>query len=287
MKIGLSTYSLAQALQKGEMTFLDIIQWIADNGGEHFEVVNFLGDFLGDGDLVKAVVEKSQALNLPVSAYCTAMNALSKDNLDTEFERAFKSVDLTNRLGAKVMRCDLVAWDIPRDQMTIDNFDRDLPALVEAARRLADYAKQYDITITVENHGMYVNGGERVRRLITAVDRENYGCTLDVGNTMCVDENSLVCLDTLLPYAKAIHFKDFYVRRDAEAIGEGFFIESPRGCRLRGAIVGHGDANVRLIMEAIKKAGYDGWIAIEFEGMEDCRVGSKIGMDNVRRLASL
>lgn len=33
MKAGLSTYSLLQAIRAGEMTVLDVIDWIADNGG--------------------------------------------------------------------------------------------------------------------------------------------------------------------------------------------------------------------------------------------------------------
>jgi len=41
MKVGLSTYSLLNDLNSGEMTVLDVIDWIAANGGEH----------IGDGAL--------------------------------------------------------------------------------------------------------------------------------------------------------------------------------------------------------------------------------------------
>jgi sugar phosphate isomerase/epimerase len=34
----------------------------------------------------------------------------------------------------------------------------------------------------------------------------------------------------------------------------------------------------------VKQSGYDGYISVEFEGMEDCQTGSRIAMDNVRRL---
>ncbi len=40
---------------------------------------------------------------------------------------------------------------------------------------------------------------------------------------------------------------------------------------------------MREVAKIIKESGYDGYISVEFEGMEDCRKGSKIGMDNVRR----
>ncbi|MDL2233328.1 sugar phosphate isomerase/epimerase [Ruminococcaceae bacterium OttesenSCG-928-L11] len=287
MKIGLSSYSMYGAMRSGEMSFLDIIQWIADNGADHMEVVSFMGDFLEDESLVKAVAEKTQQLGLRVSAYCTGVNVLAKDDAEAQFDLAFKHIDVAHKMGSKVMRCDLTSWDRPREEMGIDFFEKDLPALIEGSRRLADYAKQYDMIITAENHGMYMNGGERVRRLITGVDRDNYRCTLDVGNALCVDENPLVCIENLLPFAVAVHFKDFYIRRDADSVGEGFFITTPRGYLLRGAIVGHGDVDVALIAKTIRESGYDGDLAVEFEGLEDCKTGSRIGMDNLRRLMGM
>lgn len=53
---------------------------------------------------------------------------------------------------------------------------------------------------------------------------------------------------------------------------------------MRGTIVGHGDLQMREIIQVIKNSGYNGYISIEFEGMEECKQASKIGMDNVRRL---
>jgi sugar phosphate isomerase/epimerase len=47
--------------------------------------------------------------------------------------------------------------------------------------------------------------------------------------------------------------------------------------------VGNGDLDMRRILKAIKDGGYDGYLSVEFEGMEDCRLGSRIGMENARR----
>jgi hypothetical protein len=34
----------------------------------------------------------------------------------------------------------------------------------------------------------------------------------------------------------------------------------------------------------MKASGYDGYLSIEFEGMEECKTGIKIGFDNVRKI---
>jgi sugar phosphate isomerase/epimerase len=53
---------------------------------------------------------------------------------------------------------------------------------------------------------------------------------------------------------------------------------------LRGAIVGQGDIDMPEVIRIIKNSGYDGYISVEFEGMEDCRIGSRIGIDNAKRV---
>ena len=55
------------------------------------------------------------------------------------------------------------------------------------------------------------------------------------------------------------------------------------GNYLRGAIIGQGDVPVRQCINTLKRAGYDGVLSIEFEGMEDPLKGIRIGVDNLRR----
>ena len=57
-----------------------------------------------------------------------------------------------------------------------------------------------------------------------------------------------------------------------------------RACNyLRGSIIGHGDVPVEQCIRALKRAGYDEYLMIEFEGMEDPLKGIRIGVDNLRR----
>jgi sugar phosphate isomerase/epimerase len=79
-----------------------------------------------------------------------------------------------------------------------------------------------------------------------------------------------------------VHFKDFYRRSPQSDLGEGWF-KSKAGYFLRGSIVGQGDIDIPSAVKIIKGSGYDGFVSIEFEGMEDCKTGSRIGMQNLRR----
>lgn len=87
-----------------------------------------------------------------------------------------------------------------------------------------------------------------------------------------------------LPYASHIHFKDFYYRPFYQHPGEGRWFKSLYGNYLRGSIFGQGDLPVREILRYIKQSGYDGYVSLEFEGMEECKEGTGISLDNIRRI---
>lgn len=286
MKIGLSSYSLLPAIKAGEMTVLDVIQWIADNGGEHMEIVPYGFTLVDNPILADAVREKAKSSGIDLSNYSIPANFVQETDeaFDAEVARVKEHVDLVVRLGMKHLRHDVTAFRIPQEQMTIEWFEQSLPLIVQGSGLIADYAAQYGITTTIENHGFSVQASDRVQRVLLEVNRPNFKTTLDIGNFMCADEQSIIGVKKNLPYASLIHFKDFYFRPYDQHPGDGEWFKTVHGNYLRGAIIGQGDIDIRRIVKLIKGSGYDGYITVEFEGMEECRLGSKIGMDNLRRL---
>lgn len=284
MKIGLSSYSLLHALNSGEMSIIDAVQWVADQGGEHIEIVPNLGfSFDENPALVDDIREKANEVGIDISNYAIGANFITEteEAFHAEIERVKREVDIANRLGVKFMRHDVASR--PISETTIKNFEQDLPKLTVACQEIADYANGYGITTSVENHGFYVQASDRVQSLINHVDRPNFKTTLDVGNFLCVDEDPVAAVKKNIPYASVVHVKDFLYRPAHLYPGEGW-LQTTSGNYLRGTIVGHGDLSMREIIKVIKNSGYDGYISVEFEGMEECKQASKLGMANIRRL---
>jgi sugar phosphate isomerase/epimerase len=286
MKVGLSTYSLVRELREGNMNVLDVIDWIAENGGEHMEIVPYGFSVVDNVELAHQIKAKAESAGIELSAYSLPANFVQpkQEAFEQEVERLKQHVDIVNLLGIKIMRHDVTAFQLKPEEMTIHYFEEHFDKLVEGSCQIADYAAQFGITTTIENHGFNVQSSDRVQRVIHAVNRANFKTTLDVGNFLCIDEDPLVGVKKNLKYAATVHFKDFYIRPYYENPGDGVWFRTVNENYLRGAIVGHGDINIREIVKLIKTSGYDGYLTIEFEGMEDCRTGSRIGMDNVRRL---
>lgn len=281
MKLGVSTYSLSRAIASGEMTPTDAIRWIAEQGGEHVEIVPHGFSLTDDPGLIDDIVRTAADSGLEVSNYAVGANFRTDDDeaFEAEIVRLKGQVDIARALGVKRMRHD-VAW---REDTSIASFLRELPKLAEACRRIADYAAPFGITTSVENHGYYVQHSDRVLALVGAVGRSNFRLTLDVGNFMCADEESVGAVKKTIAAASMVHLKDFYLRPALRDPGEGWF-PTLSGNRLRGAIVGQGDIDMRETLRAIKSSGYDGYVSIEFEGLEECKLGTRIGLENARRI---
>lgn len=296
MKIGLSTYSLNADIRSGKKTVLDAMRFAKEQGAEHIELVPS-GYQIYDAEanafhesLIEQICALSQELSLPLSNYAISANLID-DDADArraEVERVKRHVDAVHRLGIAYMRHDLASAGSPNGDLSPAAFEHYFANAVASAREIADYAAQYGITTLLENHGRFINGADRVLRVIEAVDRPNYGLLLDTGNFRCVDEDPLVAVKKCAPFAKMVHLKDFYVRKTERMRGldryGSWFSTASGEYRLRGSILGQGDLNVRASLKWICESGYNGYVSIEYEGVEDCELGCIAGMQAARNI---
>ncbi|WP_420850641.1 sugar phosphate isomerase/epimerase family protein [Paenibacillus lutrae] len=263
------------------MDYVSALEWIAANGGEHMEVVPLGIDFTQEPQLVQDIREKAAELGIELSNYAVGANFLTENDeaYQQEIERVKREVDVANALGVKLMRHDVAR----HEDVSMRTFNANVDRMIEACRTIADYAAQYGITTSIENHGYLVQASDRVLTVVQGVDRPNFKTTLDIGNFMCADENPVASVKKNLPLASIVHIKDFYLRPSYRDPGEGWF-KTTAGNYLRGAIAGQGDIDMWEVLRVVKESGYDGYLSIEFEGMEECKQGSRIALENVKRI---
>lgn len=302
MKLGLSSYSICSYFRSGEKTIFQGMELIKEMGYEHMELVPFGITLLDpesfeiDLPFVKAIAEKSRQLELPLSAFSLNADLLMQDACEQQREllRVKRNVDMAALLGVDSMRFDMASFRHPYECSSAADLAKDLPQLVKNAREVIDYGESKGLTMTMENHGFYLNGAERVAQIFEAVDRPNYKQTLDVGNFLCVDENPLTEVVKCIKQAHTIHLKDFYIRRADtpqdkalanSASGRKGWITSHSGkYRILGSIIGLGDLDLYDIIQTIKQSGFSGNISIEFEGLEEPIAASRMCRENALAL---
>jgi sugar phosphate isomerase/epimerase len=275
----------------GTMTLTDVFDWIGANGGEHLEIAQFgLTPDSGDIDwnldddpaLVEALATASAKSGVELSGICIGSSFVGDPAfVDTQVKRAKHHVELADRLGIRYLRHVVTPWAL-KDTGVAD-VEATLPVLAEASKQIAKHAATYGITTSVENHGFFINAGERVRRLIHAVDEPNFKTTLDVGNFLCVDDDPLLSTRANLPHASFVHLKDFYIRPETFVTADGW-LRTAGGRHILGSIVGYGDVDLPGICRSIIASSYDGYVSIEFEGLEEPRLACERGLANARTL---
>ncbi len=296
MKLGLSIYSIDPEIKSGRMTLAGALDWAASQGAECAELVPFSYTFeTADGkidlDATASARRAAKDAGIELVNYSVLANlCLEEDGaFEAEIARVKKHVDIAAELGLPRMRHDISAFRRPRGENGVEFFEKLFPRMVEAASRIAEHAKTRGVTTLLENHGFFVNGCDRCERLIRAVNMDNYRLLLDTGNITCVDEDPAVAAGRMAGLAAMVHLKDFYIRRrdpgdTTEFDCGGHWFRSMAGKYLRGAILAQGDLDIWEILEKLKSAGFDGPIAIEFEGLEDPKYASRVSLDNARRI---
>ena len=297
MKKGISSYCLSPAMAKGASIY-DVIDFAKGIGCEHIEFVPFYTPFVIekegriDEQYIDSVRRKCEDSALEISTYSVNADLLmtNREARERELARVKLHIDAAERLGLKWMRHDVASFRRPFSSNTPENFEKELPLMVDGIQRLYEYADRKGIATTLENHGFFCNGADRVIRMITAADCPNLKMTMDVGNFLCVDDDPVAAVKKCLPYAAIIHFKDFYVRKKERLPGQtemfncnnGSWFETIGGKMLRGSILGQGDMDIPEIIRTIVSSGFDGYLSLEFEGMEDPRAGSIAGLQAAR-----
>lgn len=283
MKISVSSYSFSKLMSEGKMTQLDCVSKAKEMG---FDAIEFVDIHTQNGmtkkEYAKVLSDECKKVGLPVSSFTFGADFLnaSGGNTAAEIERVKDMVDIAEILGTDLIRHDATTGDGRA-------FDTILPIIADACRAVTEYAAAKNIKTSVENHGFFCQDSDRMEKLFNAVGHPNFGLLTDMGNFLCADEAPEKAFSRVAQYAVYAHAKDFHVKSAMlPNPGEGFFC-SRSGNYLRGAIIGHGDVPIKHCLKALINANFNGYIAIEFEGMEEPITAISIGLSNLRRYLNM
>ena len=272
MKIGVSSYSFSKHLAATKCGYIEICNKAKEMGYDGIEFVGLVNDKWGiEGDpiaIAKEIKAHCEKIGLEIIAYTIGANFLAPDP-DNTVKALCDCVDICEALGAPVMRHDVASNPQEFRPEPLYNYRKAIAEITPYIRKVTEYAASKGIKTCSENHGFFFQAPERVEELILAVNNPNYGWLCDMGNFLCADADPVHAVAIAAPYTFHVHAKDFIVKRGTEVKPCGGWITTNGGNYLRGTVIGHGDVPVVNCINALKKAGYDGFVSVEFEGMEE------------------
>ena len=202
---------------------------------------------------------------------------LTRENI---LERAFDKLEISKALGAPYFHHTMILEDMPDDPSLFLK-------LADVAEKIANYAKELDITVLYEPQGYCVNGIVNYSLFYDEMKKrcDNIGVCADFGNTLFVGEQPAAIIKKYASDIKHVHLKDYlYKPCGSFDPGDGWY-RLPNGDMLRDTLVGHGAVNYEDAVKVLKDIGYEGYYSLEIQQPEaSFKDGVKQAMDYTERI---
>lgn len=243
-EVSLAQWSLHRALQSGELTALDFPRAAKrDYGITAVEYVNaFFKDKAGDFSWLRELKTRCEdegvrSLLIMVDGE-GALGASDDEERRRAIEKHFKWAAASAYLGGHAIRVN-AAGDGPLEEHA--------KRAADSLHRLATLAEDYGVSVIVENHGGPSSNGEWLAGVMRLSDHAGVGTLPDFGNFRIQGEewyDKYKGMTELMPFAKAVSAKSHAF--DESGNEEGI--------------------DYRRMIEIVMKAGYSGYIGVEYEG---------------------
>ena len=262
-KLSLAGYSLRQYLPQdgkpGKITLADFFELVADWGLPAVEPTGYY--FTSEEPAyVHSLKAKAHKLGLDISG-----TAIRNDFCDPDAEKRKSEIahvkhwiDIALQLGAPHIR---VFAGNPHAGVSDDQATA---WAIECLKVCADYAATQGIFLGIENHGYLTTSGDKLMEVAGAINNEWLGINLDTGN---FDSNPYENIARATPRAVNVQLK-------IDVAGPQPKSKVP--------------ADFARIFKILTDGGYQGYVALEYEGKEDPYTGVPKFIEDARKgLAAL
>ena len=245
-----------------------------------------------DDAFVRRVREEADALGLAVAAktpYLNRYNDLDEEVRQKEVAMLKRVIDMTRILGGGSIRIYGGAY---QDEET-DPDGAKLAQLVKSLRECGDYAAQYGIRLSIENHfGTMTTTAHRTMEVIKAIGHPNVGVLYDQANLAFFPaeeyEEALALQKDHIFY---VHVKDLVYRggKPQKFRSDSVSHISEEIRTVYSRFPGDGVLDWPAILRGLRDIGYDGWLSLEYErrwGKQDLPVateGLPVCVERLRR----
>ena len=252
LKISLAQWSLNKAIKSGELSPLDFAKKARSFDIDAIEYVS--GLYTNHTDILKKISMQKLSKELlkrsddygidNVLIMIDSQGSLASSNKKERLkaiDNHKKWIDFSYEIGCETMRVNL-SGETKLERWTENS--------IKSLTELSEYNK--NINVVVENHGGLSSNGKYLSNVMSKVNIDNCGTLPDFGN-FCIDGSPRACnewydiykgVEELMPYAHAVSAKSY----DFDDSGNETKIDYSK------------------MIDIVKKAGYKGYIGIEYEG---------------------
>ncbi len=262
MRLSLAAYSFRQWLDlkkkpRPDWTLDDFIDFAAEQKIDAVELTAYYFADTSSETLAKLKSRCAKA-GLVVSGTAVGNNFCVSDLKQWKEQIALVKAwtERTAALGGKTLR--IFAGNTPKG----DTEDNARARCIEAIHEVCEFAAKHQVYMALENHGGITGTAEQLLKIVAAVKHPWFGVNLDTGNFRTPDPYA--DLEKVVPYAVTVQLK-------TEIFPQG----KPKQ-----------EADLSRLIDMLRKAKYDGFVALEYEAAEDAKVAVPRYLQQLKRLLS-
>lgn len=221
-----------------------------------------LGEIEGAAVKIKTALAKT-GLTLSGLSLSTNFNLEDSEAYEEMIEHTLAWMRVASEVEAPVSR---IFGGSLKDRLKLDEKTRKeaFNRVVDALERLSKEAEKLGLVLALENHGGLPCTAEEQVEMIEEVGSKYLRATIDIGNYMAGGQEAVDGTRIAAKYCAYVHFKDYKKQPDPSF---------PWGWSIQPCTVGKGDVDHLGCLKELKAVGYDGFVALEYEGPDDERVG--------------
>jgi sugar phosphate isomerase/epimerase len=258
LKTSLNAYSFNDALSKGEMTILDMLEFCANAG---FDAVDITGYYfkgypqVPPDDYLFSIKRKAFSLGIEISGTGVRNDFTIADKTKREQEVILVKqwIDVAVKIGAPVIRIFAGTQKnegISPEQVT-EWMLKDIQACV-------DYGKRQGVIIGIQNHNDFIQTADQVINIIRSINSEWFGLILDTGSFRHLDAYAEI--EKSIPYAVNWQVKE--------------------NIWLNGVEI---ETDLDRLMKIIKASAYKGYLPIETLGAGDPKIKIPVLLEKLKK----
>ncbi|MFP4248735.1 MAG: sugar phosphate isomerase/epimerase family protein [Armatimonadota bacterium] len=273
VNFSLMTYTVHAGQPGGLQTLPEIADFAQD---VDFDALELSARDLA-GNTPEEIVEICGARGLSISCINGSADLSAAD--DAAFEAGLvEARALTD--AAAAMDCPVIML-IPGRAESEEDLPRAADRIAEGLKEAVSYAREQSVTVTIEDFpnplAPYASI-DQVRYLLESAP--GLKLTYDCGNWVVGGDDPVEALHEFADDIVNAHIKEW-----EPDPGESR-IHTPDGRWLRGGLHGEGVLDHEAILGGLVETGYDGYLAFEYEGVEDHTEATRRGMHYLREVLS-
>ena len=243
-EISLAEWSLHRSLQSKEIDHLDFYS-VAKNEF-NISAVEYVNSFFFDKAKDQRYLKEMKLRASDLGVRSLLIMCDNEGNLgDPDLKKRTKSVENHYKWAeaAKFLGCH----SIRVNARSFGSYDEQIELAADGLRRLTEFGETLALNTIVENHGGLSSNGKWLSAVMDKVDHPRVGTLPDFGNFRIEGDewyDRYQGMKELMPYAKAVSAKSHEFDSNGNEVQSDYY----------------------KIMDIVLKAGYSGYVGIEYEG---------------------